>query len=143
MMQRSETTGEFDTMKKLILLAAALGLLAAPCASAEEAQTKGTTSSQMSGSSMEKGLKPLMGVKTYKERINTVARKRVEHDIKWLDSRDRTGWNGYTVWQGIRDERPMIARKTMGFHEPRPHATRSERVLTISRGPIQGPAFAE
>ena len=128
-------------MKKFILLAAALGLLVATGAAAEQTQTKG--SSQMSDSSMEKDETPKLGVKTWKERINTVARRPVAHDIEWLDSRDRTDWNGYTVWQGIRDERPMIARKTMGYHEPRPHKTRRERVLTISRGPIQGPGFAE
>jgi hypothetical protein len=141
MMQRSDWTGDSDTMKKFILLAAALGLLVATGAAADQTQTKG--SSQMSGSSMEKDASPKLGHKTWKERVNTVARKPLEHDIKWLDSRDRTGWNGYTVWQGIRDERPMIARKTMGYHEPRPHKTRRERVTTISRGPIQGPGFAQ
>ena len=130
-------------MKKLVLLAAALGLLVAPASFAQTTQTKGSSSQMSDSSMMEKDEKPRLGKKTYKQRINTVARKRVDHDIDWLDSRDRSGWNGYTVWQGIRDERPMIARKTMGFHEPRPHATRRERVLTISRGPIQGPGFAE
>lgn len=142
MMQRSERIGDSDTMKKFILLAAALGLLVATGASAQDTQTKGS-SSKMSGSSMDKDAKPRLGVKTWKERINTVARKPAEHDIQWLDNRDRSGWNGYTIWQGIRDERPLVARKTMGFHEPRPHKTRRERVLTISRGPIQGPGFAE
>ena len=129
-------------MKKFLIFAAAFGLVAATGVAADQTQPTGS-SSQMSSSSMEKDEKPLMGVKTWKERINTVARKRAEHDIEWLDSRDRTGWNGYTTWQGIRDERPLVARKTMGFHEPRPHTTRSERVLTLSRGPIQGPGFAE
>ena len=129
-------------MKKFLIFAAAFGLVAATGVAADQTQPTGS-SSQMSSSSMEKDEKPLMGVKTWKERINTVARKRAEHDIEWLDSRDRTGWNGYTTWQGIRDERPLVARKTMGFHEPRPHKTRSERVLTISRGPIQGPGFAQ
>ena len=124
------------------VIAAALCLVVATGASAEEAQTKGSSDS-MSDSSMDKDGTPRLGVKTWKERINTVARKPAEHDIKWLDSTDRSGWNGYTVWQGIRDERPLVARKTMGFHEPRPHKTRRERVLTISRGPIQGPGFAE
>ena len=84
-----------------------------------------------------------LGEKTYKERINTVARKRLNHDIRWLDTRDRDEWQGHTIWQGIRDERPLIARKTMGFHDPRPHRPRKERVLMLSRGPIQGPGFAE
>ena len=142
MMQRSERIGDSDTMKKFILLAAALGLLVATGASAQGTQTKGS-SDQMSDSSMDKDGTPRLGAKTYKERINTVARQPRERDLKWLDGNDRSGWNGYTTWQGIRDERPLIARKTTGFHDPRPHKTRRERVLTISRGPIQGPGFAE
>ena len=37
----------------------------------------------------------------------------------------------------------MVARKVFGFHEPRPHATRAERVERTSRGPIRGPAPSE
>ena len=129
-------------MKKTILLAAALGLLSAASAGADT-QTRGSGQTMSDSGMMEKDAEPKLGHKTWKERINTVARKRLHHDIEWLDSRDRTDWDGHQVWQGIRDERPLIARKTMGFHEPRPHKTRRERVLTISRGPIQGPGFAE
>ena len=81
--------------------------------------------------------------KTHKERINTIARRDQEHDIKYIDSRDRASWGSFDTWQGIRDRRPMIARKTMGFHAPRPHVPRSERELRISRGPIRGPGFSE
>lgn len=83
------------------------------------------------------------GEKEWKERINIVARKPARHDVSWIDSRDRSGWRTFTTWQGIRDERPMVARKTLGFHEPRPHATRAERVERVSRGPLRGPAPSE
>ena len=132
-------------MKTIQLLAAACGLLIATAAAADDhMQTQGSMGTQMSDSgSMEDGQSPKLGHKTWKERINTNARKPLRHDIEWLDSRDRTSYQDFQVWQGIRDERPLIARKTTGFHEPRPHKTRRERVLTISRGPIQGPGFAE
>jgi hypothetical protein len=83
------------------------------------------------------------GEKRWKERINTVARKPLRHDIEYTDSRDRDEWQGQTTWQGVRDRRPMVARKTMGFHDPRPHRPRAERVLLVSRGPIRGPGFEE
>ena len=84
-----------------------------------------------------------LGTKMYKERINLVARKPLRHDVEWLDSRDRWSWQGHEKWQGIRDARPMIARKTLGFHAPRPHVPRRERILRIGRGPIRGPGFSE
>jgi hypothetical protein len=90
-----------------------------------------------------KGGEPRLGEKSYKERINLVARKPLRRDIEEVKSWDRTSWNGFTTWQGVRDERPIIARKTMGFHDPRPHRTRMERVLLVSRGPIRGPGFTE
>ena len=133
-------------MKTIQLLAAACGLLIATAATADDhSQTQGSMGTQSMSDSgmMEDGQEPKLGHKTWKERINTIARKPLRHDIEWLDSRDRTEWQDHQVWQGIRDERPLIARKTTGFHEPRPHKTRRERVLTISRGPIQGPGFAE
>lgn len=133
-------------MKTIQLLAAACGLLIATAAAADDhSQTRGSMSTQSKSDSgmMEDGREPPLGHKTWKERINTVARKPLRHDIQWLDSRDRTEWRDHEVWHGIRDERPLIARKTTGFHEPRPNKTRRERVLTISRGPIQGPGFAE
>ena len=83
------------------------------------------------------------GEKEYKQRINTVARAPMRHDIEYIDGRDRTSWRGFDTWQGIRDERPLVARKTLGFHAPRPHATRWERVLLVSRGPLRGPAPSE
>jgi hypothetical protein len=132
------------TIRKLSLLAAALGLLLATGAAADDHQTQTSGSGSMSSmGSAEKAQEPKLGHKTWKERINTVARKPLNHDVEWLDGNDRSEWNGHTVWQGIRDERPLVARKTMGFHDPRPHRPRAERVLLISRGPIQGPGFAE
>ena len=81
--------------------------------------------------------------KTWKERINTVARKNVEHDLEYIDNRDRDEWQGHEVWHGVRDRRPIIARKTLGFRDPKPDLTRRERVLQLGRGPLRGPAPAE
>ena len=83
------------------------------------------------------------GQKEWKERINVVARNPHDLDIAYLDSRDRTGWRDFSTWQGVRDERPIIARKTAGFHAPYPHRSRAERVLLIGRGPLRGPAPTE
>ena len=82
-----------------------------------------------------------MAEKTYKLRINTVARKPLQHDLDYIyANRDRDNWSGVGPWHGVRDMRPLVARKALGFHEPRPHRTRGERVLLISRGPLKGPA---
>ncbi|MEM7245246.1 MAG: hypothetical protein AAF533_07865 [Acidobacteriota bacterium] len=81
--------------------------------------------------------------KTYKQRINTIARTPMRHDIEYLKTRDREHWNGHHQWRGIRDQRPMVARKTTGFKDRRPHRTRRERVLLVGRGPIQGPPPAQ
>ena len=83
------------------------------------------------------------GEKEWKQRINVVARQPDRHDIAYLDSRDRSGWRDFTIWQGVRDERPIIARKSAGFHAPDPHRPRAERVLLIGRGPLRGPAPTE
>ena len=117
-------------MKLLAVLvpALAVALLAVPASAADEAAPAATQEAQ----------KP--GAKENKERINLVARKPLRHDIGWLDEHDRAGWREFTTWQGVRDERPLIARKTIGFHEPRPYATRRERVERTSRGPLRGPA---
>ena len=72
-----------------------------------------------------------------------MARNPHDLDIAYLDSRDRTGWRDFSTWQGVRDERPIIARKTAGFHAPYPHRSRAERVLLIGRGPLRGPAPTE
>ena len=85
----------------------------------------------------------VLGGKEWKERINVVARKPLRHDIEWIDGQDRTNWHEFNLWHGLRDERPMIARKTLGFHAPDPHRTRQERVLLLSRGPLRGPAPAK
>jgi hypothetical protein len=84
-----------------------------------------------------------LGEKTWKERINTVARKKVEHDLEYVDSRDRDEWDGHQVWHGVRDRRPIIARKTVGFDDRDPGLTRRERVQQLGRGPLRGPAPAE
>lgn len=84
-----------------------------------------------------------LGEKEWKERINLVARKPARHDIAWIDSRDRVSWRTFSTWQGVRDEHPMIARKTQGFHEPSPYVRRAERVERISRGPLRGPVPSE
>jgi hypothetical protein len=131
------------TLRKITLALAAAALFTTGLAAAEQTQTGASTqgSDEPATYSSAKEPRRKIGEKTWKERINTVARVPREHDIKWIDSRDRTSWQGHSTWQGIRDERPLIARKTLGFHDPRPHRTRAERVLLISRGPIQGPGF--
>lgn len=127
----------------------AVGLLTAGPAVADDAQT---AMSSRHGDDMqhdrsmprtqENAMEPReqLGQKTYKERINTVARGPLRHDLDYIDSRDRWSWHGHTQWQGIRDKRPIIARKTLGFHDPRPHVPRHERVMRVSRGPIRGTA---
>ena len=120
-------------LRSLMLAGAVAGLLALPAvaddAPADTAQGKAPHDQP--------------GQKEYKERINVVARHPHRHDIEYIDSRDRMSWHDYSEWQGIRDERPIIARKTMGFHAPRPHRPRFERVLLIGRGPLRGPAPTE
>lgn len=144
-------------MSNRILIPAALaGLLLATLATAEGGNTASasasagatatTTSAEPAPAAVQTSAKtpwPHAGQSEYKERINLIARKPLRHDIQYIDSKDRGSWNGYTVWQGVRDERPLVARKTMGFHDPRPHRTRKERVLLVSRGPIKGPAFQQ
>ncbi len=121
------------TFRSLILASLAAGLLAtAHPAAAEEAAPAAAPAA-----AAEKG------EKEWKERVNIVARKPHRHDITWLDGRDRTSWREFTQWQGVRDERPMVARKVFGFHDPRPHVRRAERVERVSRGPIRGPAPSE
>src|SRR5204863_4407398 len=128
----------FMNVRKLILAGIAAGLLCTGTAMADEAAPAAAPAAQPSGTPD----KPL-GQQEWKERINVVARKPANHDIAYLDSRDRTGWRDFTTWQGIRDERPIIARKSLGFHAPDPHRPRFERVLLIGRGPLRGPAPTE
>lgn len=125
-----------------LALAASL-LVVSAAAAGEQTQTQGATTKKKPSYVHSSEPRRAAGEKTYKERINTVARKKHRHDINWLDSTDRSSWGEHKTWRGIRDERPLIARKTLGFHDPRPHRTRRERVLLISRGPIQGPGFSE
>lgn len=122
----------------LFLAGLAAGLLSAGSAMAEEATTTAAPAPAPADST-EKGL----GQQEWKQRINVVARKPANHDIQYIDSRDRTGWRDFSTWQGIRDERPIIARKSLGFHAPDPHRPRAERVLLIGRGPLRGPAPTE
>jgi hypothetical protein len=122
----------------LMLAGLAAGLLVTGSAAAEEQGAAAATDS-----SSGKAQQTVLGEKEYKERINVVARKPANHDLPYIESRDRTGWNEFNSWQGIRDERPIVARKTMGFHAPYPHRPRAERVLLISRGPLRGPAPTE
>lgn len=125
-------------------LAAAATLFAVNLASAQETQAMDDDEIATGHHhSSPKEPRAKIGVKTWKQRINTVARRPLRHDIKWIDSRDRVSWGEEETWRGIRDERPMIARKTHGFKEKRGHLTRRERVTRISRGPIQGPGFDE
>ena len=131
-------------MRTLALAGLAAGLLAT-AASAEETAPAPASAPAVAPTTTSAAEEQVNahGEKEYKERINIIARKPSRHDIGWLDSRDRSGWRDFTVWHGVRDERPMIARKSIGFHEPRPHATRAERVERISRGPLRGPAPSE
>jgi hypothetical protein len=131
----------------LAALAASL-LVAGVAAAAEEATAQ--PASAPAATSMDDGTRATakeaegrLGEKEYKERINVVARKPLRHDIPWIDSRDRSSWHDFTVWHGVRDERPITARKTIGFHAPDPHRKRFERVLLVGRGPIRGPAPAK
>jgi hypothetical protein len=126
-------------MKLRIVLSALLaaGIAASVAAADAPAPAPAPTATAPAGAP-----NPGMGPKEWKERINLVARKPYRHDINWLDSHDRSSWRTFTTWQGVRDERPLIARKVMGFHEPRPHATHAQRVETLSRGPLRGPAPA-
>ena len=112
---------------------AAAALFSAPIAKADEGATE------------TKAPVKTMGEKKYKARINIVARKPLRHDVPWYEAtyRDRHAWHDFTTWQGTRDQRPLVARKSMGFHAPRPHRGRSERVLLVSRGPLKGPAPAK
>lgn len=125
------------SIRLLVVAGLAAGLLATTASSAAADEAAPAPAPAAAGATAHPG------EKEYKERINIVARKPSRHDVPWLDGRDRTSWRTFTTWQGIRDERPMIARKSLGFHEPRPHATRAERVQRISRGPLQGPAPSE
>jgi hypothetical protein len=132
------------SFRHVVLAGLAAGLLATAAAAADEAAPAGTpapTAAPASDSAAENQVR--RGEKEYKERVNIVARKPLRHDINWIDSRDRSGWREFTTWQGIRDERPLVARKVFGFHEPRPHIRRAERVERISRGPLRGPAPSE
>jgi hypothetical protein len=126
--------------RTLMLAGAFAGLLAATAA-ADDAKPADTAASADTASA--KAPHDDLGQKKYKERINIVARKPLRRDIGYIDSRDRTAWHDFTIWQGVRDERPIIARKALGFHEPRPHRPRAERVLLIGRGPLRGPAPAK
>lgn len=129
-------------MRLRIVVAAGLaaGLLAT-VASAEEAAPAPAPATTPASAAEEQV--NAHGEKEYKERINLIARKPSRHDVGWLDSRDRMGWRDFTTWHGVRDERPMVARKVLGFHEPRPHVRRAERVERVSRGPLRGPAPSE
>ena len=120
------------TLRNLVLSGSLIfcGLAAAAPALADDAATPPSASSEEMG----------VGEKRYKERINTVARAPRRHDVEYINGRDRTSWGEFTQWYGIRDARPLIARKTLGFHERNPHATRWERVRIVSRGPLRGPA---
>ena len=122
--------------RKLMLAGAAAGLLIAGTAVADEQPAPADTSAA-------KAPQDDLGQKEWKGRINIIARKPLRHDIAYVDSRDRSAWHDFTVWQGVRDERPIIARKAMGFHTPEPHRQRAERVLLIGRGPLRGPAPAK
>lgn len=145
--------------KTLLGAMAAASLLTAAAAQAHQTTTQ-TQGSTMSSERGEAGERPRsetpppsretrhetaqepreqLGEKTWKERINTVARRPLEHDLEMIDTTDRDAWHGYTIWRGIRDRRPLIARKTLGFKDRDPGPTRRERVLLISRGPIRGP----
>ena len=119
------------------ILFLAVGLLSAGIAMAEE--TAAPTEAAPAVAAPAKGL----GQQEWKQRTNVVARKPSNIDIAYLDSRDRTGWRDFSTWQGVRDERPIIARKSSGFHAPYPHRPRAERVLLIGRGPLRGPAPTE
>lgn len=123
------------SIRTLVLAGLAVGLLAtvAPVSAADETAPAGES----------KSAEAQPGEKEYKQRVNLVARKPLRHDIGWMEGRDRASWREFTTWQGIRDERPMVARKTLGFHEPRPHLRRAERVERLARGPLVGPAPAE
>jgi len=138
--------------RHVILAGLAAGLLASTAAAADEAAAPApaptpapaaTPAEEQSAAAKLVADEDRTGEMEYKERINIIARKPSRHDINWLDSRDRSGWREFTTWQGIRDERPLVARKVFGFHVPRPHATRAERVERMSRGPLRGPAPSE
>lgn len=127
-------------IRTVMLAGLAAGLLVTGNAAAEEEQ--GSTAATTDSSS-GKAQQTVLGDKEHKERINVVARRPANHDLPYIESRDRAGWREFNSWQGIRDERPIIARKTMGFHAPRPHRPRAERVMLIGRGPLRGPAPTE
>ena len=130
------------TFRTLMLACLAAGLLAtAAAAAADEAPAAPAASAPAAERSAP--AHDELGEKEWKERINIVARKPLRHDVPWIDGRDRTGWRDFSGWQGVRDERPMVARKVLGFHDPRPYIRRFERVERISRGPIRGPAPSE
>jgi hypothetical protein len=145
------------SIRTVVLAALGAGLLASAAAaadatpapagdksgSAQPAPASTTGATQSADATQSKGEEHSWGQKKYKERINVVARKPDRHDVAWIDSRDRTSWRTFTQWQGVRDERPMVARKVFGFHEPRPHVRRAERVERLARGPLRGPAPSE
>lgn len=123
----------------LLLVGLAAGLVNVGAARAEEAAAP----AQPTEAAPAVAPQYAHGEKEWKQRINVVARQPDRHDIAYIDSRDRAGWRDFSVWQGVRDERPIIARKSMGFHAPDPHRPRAERVLLIGRGPLRGPAPTE
>lgn len=72
------------------------------------------------------------GNKTYRERINTVAREPLRKEVP-----DGPRTPEERRWSGVRDARPLVARKRT--HPPRPEITRFDHVKMVARGPITRP----
>ena len=129
------------TIRTSALACLATSILLASAAAADETATTTASDDSATAESNEGAAKEphgKLGEKKYKARINLIARKPLRHDVPYYESLDRQEWDGKSPWQGVRDGRPMVARKIMGFHDPRPHRTRMERILMLSRGPIRG-----
>jgi hypothetical protein len=69
---------------------------------------------------------------TYRERINMITRKPLRKD-RAEAPRDQAE----RYWRGVRDARPIIARKRTG--PPDEDRTRWEHVQEVARGPIRMP----
>ena len=74
--------------------------------------------------------------KTWRERINTVARHPEGKDKVYPQQYETPSPLEHHEWRGVRDLRPLVARKLVRPKKVR--KTREERVDIISRGPIEG-----
>lgn len=110
----------------LVLLAVAL---VAPLGAAEEAEK---TDAIQTKEDAAKARPERRGNLTYRERINMVTREPLR---KTVPDGPRTAEDRLS--SGVRDARPLVARKRV--RPPKPRVSRWDHVLQVARGPITRP----